>query len=97
MRETASQTAGGPCPNGMEWDLYYYYYTRAVSKRQNELIGKFKMVGGDVLSIRGQIVHVHPNRNQNGVDEIWCGLRLEGLSCLYNETKIEMEVFMNTV
>ena len=27
--------------------------TRAVSRGQNELIGKFKMAAGDVISIRG--------------------------------------------
>ena len=27
--------------------------TRAVSRGQNELIGEFKMVAGDVISIRG--------------------------------------------
>jgi hypothetical protein len=30
--------------------------TRAVSGGQNELIGKFKMAAGDVISIRGQVV-----------------------------------------
>ena len=30
--------------------------TRAVSRGQNELIGKFKMAEGDVISIRGQIM-----------------------------------------
>ena len=30
--------------------------TRAVSRGQNELIGKFKMVVGDVISIRGQFM-----------------------------------------
>ena len=33
---------------------------RAVSRRQNELVGKFKMAAGD------------SNRNQKGVGEIWC-------------------------
>ena len=28
-------------------------YTRAVSRRQNELIGDFKTAAGDVISIRG--------------------------------------------
>ena len=27
--------------------------TRAVSRRQNELVGKFKMAAGDMVSIRG--------------------------------------------
>ena len=46
--------------------------TRAVSRIQNELIGEFKMVLGDVVSIRRVAygVHVHSNRNQNGVGEI---------------------------
>ena len=30
--------------------------TRAVSRGQNELIGKFKMAAGDVISIRGQVM-----------------------------------------
>ena len=29
---------------------------RAVSRGQNELIGKFKMAAGDVISIRGQVI-----------------------------------------
>ena len=29
--------------------------TRAVSRGQNELIGKFKMGAGDVIGIRGQV------------------------------------------
>ena len=30
--------------------------TRAVSRGQNKLIGKFKMEEGDVTSIRGQVI-----------------------------------------
>ena len=30
--------------------------TRAVSRRQNELVGKFKMATGDMVSIRGQVM-----------------------------------------
>ena len=30
--------------------------TRAVSRGQNELIGKLKMVAGDVISVRGQVL-----------------------------------------
>ena len=29
---------------------------RAVSRRQNELVGKFKMAAGDMVSIRGQVM-----------------------------------------
>jgi hypothetical protein len=29
---------------------------RAVSRRQNELVGKFKMAVGDMVSIRGQVM-----------------------------------------
>jgi hypothetical protein len=29
---------------------------RAVSRRQNELVGKFKMAASDMLSIRGQVM-----------------------------------------
>jgi hypothetical protein len=31
-------------------------YLRFVSRRQNKLIGKFKMAAGDVISIRGQVL-----------------------------------------
>ena len=31
-------------------------YTRAVSRGQTELAGKFKMVAGDKVSIRGQVM-----------------------------------------
>ena len=51
--------------------------TRAVSRGQNDLIGKFKMAVGDVINIRGQVMvytYVHSNRNQKEVREIWCGL-----------------------
>ena len=30
--------------------------TRAVSRRQNELVGKFKTAAGDKVSIRGQVM-----------------------------------------
>ena len=30
--------------------------TRAESRRQNELVDKFKMVAGDMVSIRGQVM-----------------------------------------
>jgi len=30
--------------------------TRAVSRRQNELVGKFKMAADDMVSIRGQVM-----------------------------------------
>ena len=30
--------------------------TRAVSREQNKLIGEFKMVGSDVITIRGQVM-----------------------------------------
>ena len=30
--------------------------TRAVSRRQKELVGKFKMAASDMLSIRGQVM-----------------------------------------
>ena len=40
---------------GMEGKLYgnYEVNTRAVSREQEELIGKFKMAAGDVISDRG--------------------------------------------
>ena len=40
-----------------------------MSRGQNELIGKFKMAAGDVISIRGQVMEYrHSNRNQKGDD-----------------------------
>ena len=38
---------------------------RAGSRRQNELVGKFKMATGDMVSVRraGYGVHVHSNKN----------------------------------
>ena len=30
--------------------------TRAVSRGQNELVGKFKIAAGDMVSIRGQVM-----------------------------------------
>ena len=39
----------------IKWKLSEVY-TRAVSRRQNELIGEFKMAAGDVISIRGQVM-----------------------------------------
>ena len=36
----------------IEWKLSEVN-TRAVSREQNKLIGEFKMVGSDVISIRG--------------------------------------------
>ena len=30
--------------------------SRAVSRGQNELVGKFKMAAGDIVSIRGQVM-----------------------------------------
>ena len=46
------------------------------------MIGEFKMVAGDVISIGrvGYEVHIHSNGNYKGVGEIWCELRLEGVN-----------------
>ena len=46
-----------------------------MSGGQNELIGKFKIAAGDLISIRGvgYGAHVHSNKNQKGGGEIWCG------------------------
>ena len=45
-----------------------------MSRRQNELLGKFKMVVGDVISIGlGYKLLVYSNRNSKGVGEIWSG------------------------
>ena len=54
--------------------------TRAVSRGQNKLIGNFKIVAGDVISVRGQVRSTH-TFEQKGVGEIWYGRRPEGVSC----------------
>ena len=62
--------------------------TRAVSRRQNELVGKFKMAAGDKVSIRGQVMEYTYIRT--GIKrKIWCGMRLKGISrmdCWKNHT-----------
>ena len=54
------------------------FNTRAVSRGQNELIGKFKMEAGDVISIRGQVMEYRyiPTGIKKDVSDIWCGLQL---------------------
>ena len=54
--------------------------TRAVSKRQNELVGKFNMVVGDMVSIRGQVMEytyvptgIKRELVRTGVDYDWKG------------------------
>jgi hypothetical protein len=54
--------------------------TRAVSRRQNELVGKFKMAAGGKVSIRGQVMEYMyiPTRikiklMRCGVDCTWKG------------------------
>ena len=42
-----------------KWKLYEVN-TRAVSRGQNELVGKFKMAVGDMVSIRGQVMEYIP-------------------------------------
>ena len=34
--------------------------TRAVSRRQNELVDRFKMAAGDVINIGGQLLEFRP-------------------------------------
>jgi hypothetical protein len=54
--------------------------TRAVSRGQNELVGKFKMAAGDVVSIRGQVMEytyiptkIKREYVRSGVDCDWKG------------------------
>ena len=53
---------------------------RAMSRGQNELVCEFKMAVGDMVSIRGQVMEYMYIPTQKGVGEVWCGLRLEGVS-----------------
>ena len=46
---------GGEDGGRIKWKLSELV-TRAMSRAQNELIGKFKMAAGDVISIRGQVI-----------------------------------------
>ena len=54
--------------------------TRAVSRGQYELIGKFKMEAGDVISMRGQVMEytyipteIKREVVRSGVDSDWKG------------------------
>ena len=54
--------------------------TRAVSRRQNELVGKFKMAADDMVSIRGQVMEytdiptgIKRELVRSGVDCDWKG------------------------
>ena len=54
--------------------------TRAVSREQNDLVGKFKMVAGDMVSIRGQVMEytyiptgIKRKMVRSGVDCDWKG------------------------
>jgi hypothetical protein len=40
----------------MKENLSYEVNARAVSKGQNKLVGKFKMMAGDMVSIRGRVM-----------------------------------------
>ena len=53
----------------------YQVNTMAVSRRQNELVGKFKMAAGDKVSIRGQVMEYTyiPTGMRYGVDCDWKG------------------------
>ena len=51
---------------------------RTESRRQNELVGKFKMAASDFVSVRGQVMEY--TYIPTGDHEIWCGLPLEGAS-----------------
>ena len=53
---------------------------RTVSRRQNELVGKFKMAAGDMVSIRGQVMEymyfptgIKREIVRSGVDCNWKG------------------------
>ena len=56
--------------------------TRAVSRGQNKLIGKFKMTAGDVISIRRQVMGdtYMPTGIKRELLRLY-GLQTEGVSC----------------
>jgi hypothetical protein len=54
--------------------------TRAVCRRENKLVGKFKVVAGDMVSIRGQVMEytyiprgIKRELVRSGVDCDWKG------------------------
>ena len=77
----ATEEGGG----GMEGKLNgnYLKLTRAVSRGQNELTGKFKMVAGDVISIKGQVIEYLdiPTGIKSELVRFCVELQLEGVSC----------------
>ena len=55
-----------------------------MSRGRNEVVGEFKMIVGDVISIGGEQVMAYPyiaRGIKRGYGEIWCGLRPEGVNC----------------
>ena len=56
--------------------------SRAVSRGQNKLVGKFNMAAGDLVSIRGQVMEYTyiPTGIKRDLVRSVCGLRLEGVS-----------------
>ena len=63
----------------MKWKLSEVN-TRAVSRGQNELVGKFKMAAGDMVSIRGEVMEytyiptgIKREMVRSGVDCDWKG------------------------
>ena len=55
MPPGGSKTGRGRSGGKIKWKCSEVN-TRAVSREQNKLIGKFKMAAGDVISIRGQVM-----------------------------------------
>jgi len=51
---------------------YLRLITKAVSRGQNELIGKFKMAAGDVISIGGRLWSTCTFQQESKGS--WCGL-----------------------
>ena len=57
----------------IEWKSYEDN-TRAVSRGQNKLIGKFKMVAGDVISIREYVVEYTYIPTEIYLEKLFCTL-----------------------
>ena len=65
---------------GLNGGKLFEVNTRTVSRRQNELVGKFKMAAGDLVSIRGQVMEytyiptgIKRELVRSGVDCNWKG------------------------
>jgi hypothetical protein len=75
-----------------------------MSRRQNELVGKFKMAGGDMVSIRGQVMEytyipreIKSEMVRSDVDCDWNPIRGQVMEYTYIPTGITWEMVRSGV